>query len=996
MSEKDDVMPHQVNNKSQLAKIECFGEVESLPQRKISESNLVEPHKELIAESSNYISYEENEEKIYRIEEAQEAFNSAIENDTAEHHSLEEKQETAIQRPSLCRDSPVETEFQVASAIFEGNENISDGSLSINNDDNPLDDLILTDEDEKKYDDESNIQPMNVEVKSRKLLKRQATISNPKLTQEIDTLSDTADHLLNVLNNVCLKRLGEKPFAMRSCDDELLQKDGAKFHSGDLDCSMSSPCLLSKDAINCEKRLHPEQDSSDLCQEFSKQLATRLEKESDANDEKVEKSEDVVNQRLDLIEKSLRALHEARSEDLEKLLQTRNDIDQEIKSCSHSVAQSILNELTTKLRLKEVVTESLQEVFETLKSESPQNLQEIISLLENRSNYMSEGSEKYEGTTNEKSNLVLIGKMENNSGLLKNCPRSTASSSIKETADEDMKIQAEITDVNLSAKLPHKIAMDDHTESDCNSDRTEVFSISKPINMDKITEADEESQETDIANDLSKESSLQSQRKTSHKQNLYHPSSNNHINKKTISKALEMQNSNPRDLSDKLQFSSTNVSDIKRPGCIPKNRISETCPSSRETEEKTIDESSTILVESNSQITKKKCKNTRKRKAYNDTVSETTTEEKVGSTACTQTFSRIGSSSEKSINCSPHKSTLKISRNPNHNADENPYSEKDETIKNNCLHESDSFSTDKLYSEKETNSTYLSSSLSENRNTIFTDHCGQKTSFSKLSSEISSLPTASIFQYGSGSPFSEIEPQNYDPLTIVSALGCQSLQNNAVVKHIKFEKNHRQSLNNRKKQSELRQSPAIRFVDNFDSFDCKESNLMKSEASKSKSCNLCESLAEENMWLNYKITKYEKALKDIRSYVIKAEALEKRRSTLQEQNKQLKQSLEQIEDEYYLIATYTSNLEKERESLKQTLAARLLLLRRTKEELDDAKAYLWQLYMEKATIDFKTKAHTENLELAIIAQRIYFKKLLIELKNELIVLCSTYVDVGTK
>ena len=104
----------------------------------------------------------------------------------------------------------------------------------------------------------------------------------------------------------------------------------------------------------------------------------------------------------------------------------------------------------------------------------------------------------------------------------------------------------------------------------------------------------------------------------------------------------------------------------------------------------------------------------------------------------------------------------------------------------------------------------------------------------------------------------------------------------------------------------------------------------------------------------------------------------------------------QIEEEYRQVSFHSSNLEKEREDLKKNLASRVLQLQKTRLELKDTKARINQLHSEKAMVACEANDHIENLEQSILAQRHHFKNILKELKKELLSLCSSHFDVGSK
>ena len=162
--------------------------------------------------------------------------------------------------------------------------------------------------------------------------------------------------------------------------------------------SVSSPCLSMKyerwhyGDLNLSKPIS-EHDlvTSQLVDDSHKPNITEIEDGSDNMLEESDTEKTVYSKtktRLDLIEKSLKALHKARSEDQKKLTLKGDNYGNKIRTCTHSAAQDILEDLKVKLMIKEIVSESIQEVFVSMKDTSMVRCQGLFDRQPHVSDYI--------------------------------------------------------------------------------------------------------------------------------------------------------------------------------------------------------------------------------------------------------------------------------------------------------------------------------------------------------------------------------------------------------------------------------------------------------------------------------------------------------------------------------------------------------------------------------------------------------------------------------
>ena len=292
--------------------------------------------------------------------------------------------------------------------------------------------------------------------------------------------------------------------------------------------------------------------------------------------------------------------------------------------------------------------------------------------------------------------------------------------------------------------------------------------------------------------------------------------------------------------------------------------------------------------------------------------------------------------------------------------------------------------SEKTVRQKETGSTYLESSPANNRTTLRTDQTGRKAHLSRSISAASGVQMSDVFQGTAKNNF-----QNHDPLLVTSFVGCQSLQGNSCFtrNNFKLDKNHHQSLRNNRKRVKFLQSPEINFVRNMIDVNMSEGKAMDG-------CHLCDLLEQENLWLNFKIAKCEKALNDLRLYIKESKLIEKKSYEVQEQNKKLLHRIKSMERDFKKATICCANLVTEQANLKRELSTKMHTLQQTREELRNVKEKGREVATEKDTYKHNVKKHIQDLEASIIAQRSHFKKLLFDLKEELFRICSPYIDVN--
>ena len=1089
--------------KIDAAKINIIENIDKVNHNQNVESLLT--HQPNISEQSDFLTSEKvfNESEAFAklYEESGEELDFA----TAEPERPENDGKGAAENlTAICRDSPVETEFQIASAIFEGQDDASEDSLHLRNEDGEEVDAIPMDE-TKSYEDCASDSNQNSDGNHCEPAKPTDPLESMEaeqdddtalMLQKLDSVGRTLKHDWEFIKKFTKKKLS-KSFSevdQRHCyDDPSLESpkhenkylggdEAVRFHEELMDRSSSSPCLTMKEEPVKVRR------STNEALIFHRNLEMLVEKKEEGGKETALVAIDsidqsIMNERLDLIEKSLQALHEARSKDLENLTQARYEIHNELKSCSDSVVKNISDDLSVRSRLKEVVTESLQEVFETIDLEPLQHLQEFLdqarkkaeglgTIMEEKNKpdlptitvpacnkiivaYEEQETRISKKNTNAaktslskrvetsleknlkmmdkedkfktKENMAEIAKkLENNSPAKHSLtpPKKNnimSDSMSKSTEDElnileykpitakDEKHFSQSFDEPFPLDPPVKWTANVDMETDELSDTTEETLISKSVNMSKISEADEDIPDSDTINNLSKDNNNAVDLKTSEMPS-FPPECKE-------SGRLVTKKKNIKEDEKDCKKESQSKSKLKRQTTTCEQQPTEVVsrPSTQDVNDSCYDADSMISGKSRSQTSLSKNPQSLKNHKLNHTLVSRpstvcdeslimTSESKTDTsfpTKCTEKFSMSSQNSFSKTDKGRHGPDSMKKDHPHHRSNQNRFSgstkstnlSADEREWKTCGSSNDSY--DRTTSEGRTNSTYLNSSLFGNRTMMLTDQFGRGTN-SKGMSTPSSFPSSNIFQYETGTPYQENDSPSCDPLTLVSALGCQGLQKRSYL-HYKFEKNHQQSIQNNRKQrvenrkrTELLQSPAVNFVQNF------ESSTSYSISNISDSCTFCDSLEDENIWLNYKITKYERALSDLRSFVTEAECMQKKNSRLQEQNRQLQISIQLIEEELKHVSSHTLHLEKEKLNLGKTLAAKVQNLRKTKEELKNAKINLWQLHREKATFEEDANAHIEYLEFSIISQRNYFKKLLIELKDELISLCSNYVEKGSK
>ena len=887
---------------------------------------------------------------------------SDSESDTLEHQSTGG---VPLNVPRVT-ESPVETDIQVASAIFEGTDNASVNSLNLQNDQifitsDPVKSELHADN-EVSFDKEGDLEDDDRHLKEdgKRVLMKQSYIEDIMECKDLPTPDDEQKFDIQVQNPQFLSVMKKKEKSLemfRGLGANMKGGYALSLHDQLSDKSISSPCLSIKVSSEHDSwrygDLYPSKPLSDHNSSCSQAVVdesnkTNGEDDEDDEDDLLEGSEaeetidSETGRRLALIEKSLRALHEARSEDQEKLTLKGDDLGNEIRSCTHSAAQDILEDLKVKLKIKEMVTESMQEVFVRMKID-PTRCQAP--------------SDREPHVMGEKENLG-----SNAQSSVKNNGKETQfiSNAPKEMLDQE-NIPKYINKALCKSEKPYQQSKEFPEEEVENTSFTEHEST-QPFGSECSSEITEDTEVSGTTATVAMQEALHSRTPTG--ESVY---GNGIKFKANIVNNLSKENNNSTVSTGKKVFSPfteemNNQSSMKASSSKQQNNSEGSACSTSE--------NNMFLTETITQYSN----------IINTSSIETMRSNKQHSSSYSQN-KRGASTNSKDKTWERDTSSF--------NAESSLTETRDTILTDKCGRNVDS---GKTFSNKSPQS------QSESRNTVFTDQFGRNMNLTKSSPESITTQQTDIFQGETDNSFC-----NQDPLTMTSFFACQGYPNKAfpAVRHYRIEKNHIQSLKNKKRAHNSRNPTVIHSrADNFENI--KNSNFNEKEfdddcvSTKSSlhSCNLCGSLAQENNWLNSKIAKFEKALHEIRRYVHESKRFHYKSCALREENKRLQLSMQLIEEEFQQASSYRSNLEKERSNLKRELTKRMLELEKREEELRNTKTQFKQLYYDKEISEEEARRHIENLEVTITAQRKYFHQVLIDLKRELISICSTHIEIS--